>query len=234
MDLLKRCLDEWNIDIDDDALILFSKYRDMLLSWNEKMNLTSITNRDEIVIKHFVDSIAILRFIDPSDKMILDVGTGAGFPGIPIKIMCPDSSVVLLDSLNKRIGFLDEVISTLGLTGISTVHSRAEDLAHDDGFRERFDIVSSRAVAQLNILSEYCLPFVNINGYFISYKGANISEELDGSTKAVGLLGGSAEKVESFSLPYSDSERSLIFIKKTAKTPERFPRKAGTPLKKPL
>lgn len=234
MDLLRECFEEFNIVFDDYNFDLFEKYYDLLISWNSKINLTSIVDKEDVIIKHFVDSVALLSFIDISNSSLLDVGTGAGFPGLPLKILCQNCLVTLVDSLNKRISFLDEVIDTLGLTGINTVHARAEDAAHDLKFRGCFDISVSRAVAGLNVLSEYCLPFVKNNGYFISYKSGNVDDEVAKAENAVRTLGGKIERIERFCLPHSDYERSLIFIKKVTDTPDRFPRKAGVPLKKPL
>ena len=234
MDLLKKCLSEWDIDIDDKKLELFDRYYELLISWNEKFNLTTITEKEDVIIRHFVDSISLIKFTDISGKKLLDVGTGAGFPGIPLKIMAEDCSITLIDSLNKRVRFLDEVISSLGLKGINAVHSRAEDLAKDKEYRETFDVVTSRAVANLSTLSEYCLPFVNIGGLFISYKSINIDDEYVSAKGAVSSLGGRCENIEKFNLPLSDMERSLVFIIKREHTSERFPRKAGMPLKKPL
>ncbi len=234
MELLRKSLSEWNIDIDEKKLVLFNRYYDLLVSWNEKFNLTSVTQKDEVIIKHFVDSISLMKFIDISGKKMIDVGTGAGFPGIPLKIMVPDSDIVLMDSLNKRVNFLNEVIGDLGLEGINAVHFRAEDMANDIRYRETFDIATSRAVANLTTLSEYCLPFVNIGGVFISYKSINIDEEYVTAKHAIDILGGQSDRIEKFSLPLSGPERSLVFISKKKHTPKRFPRKAGTPLKDPL
>ena len=234
MEDIRRLLSNWDIDITDDQINRFESYFDLLIEWNSKMNLTAITQKEDVIIKHFVDSLALCKFHDLSGKKLLDVGTGAGFPGVPLKIMCPDCEIVLLDSLNKRLVFLDTVISELALSGITTVHGRAEDTAHNNKYRERFDIVTSRAVANLSTLSEYCLPFVNINGYFISYKGGNVTSEINDSEPAIKKLGGFLEITEEFSLPESDNERSLIFIKKVDHTPNRFPRKAGTPSKDPI
>ena len=234
MKLLRDCLSELNIKYNDETIENFGKYYDLLISWNERINLTTVTKKEDVIIKHFIDSIMMIKYTDVSGRSILDIGTGAGFPGIPIKIICPDCDMVLLDSLQKRIGFLDKVISELNLEDVQTVHGRAEDLARSSDYRGSFDIVTSRAVANLSTLSEYCLPFVNIDGYFISYKGINIKEEISDSENAIKKLGGRTERIEEFTLPMSDNERSLIFIRKTSDTPERFPRKAGTPLKKPL
>lgn len=234
MDYLKKCLLQWNIVFDQTVFDRLEKYYDLLVSWNEKINLTSIVQKDEVYIKHFADSVSVMNYIDLSGKTVLDVGTGAGFPGIVLKIFCPDCNIVLLDSLKKRVGFLNTVISELGLFGISAIHSRAEDLATDRTHREKYDICLSRAVANLSTLSEYCLPFVNINGLFISYKSGNIDEELSSSHNAINLLGGKLERVEKFSLPDTDIDRSFVFIKKTDHTKKSYPRKAGTPSKDPL
>ncbi len=234
MDLLKKCFDELGIDIDEIKISQFSRYYDLLISWNEKFNLTSITDKDDVIIKHFVDSVILLKYMVLSGKSVLDVGTGAGFPGIPLKIMCPDISLVLVDSLNKRITFLDEVISELGLLGCETVHSRAEDLALNKDFRDGFDIVTSRAVAGLNVLTEYCLPFVKKEGLFISYKSGKVDEEIAQAKNAIKTLGGISGSLYEYTLPQSDIGRSLVCIRKISYTPKQFPRKAGIPSKKPL
>ena len=231
---LKKNLALWNIDIDDEQLDTLDKYFDILILWNSRINLTSITAKEDVYSKHFADSICLLRYIDISGKSFLDVGSGAGFPGIPLKIMRPDCKMVLLDSLSKRVMFLNEVISELGLKKIKAVHGRAEDLARDAKFREKFDFVSSRAVANLSTLSEYCLPFVKIKGTFISYKSGNVDDEASAADKAVSVLGGSVRETEKFIIPGSAYERSFVFIDKIKNTPGTYPRKAGTPLKKPL
>lgn len=234
MDSFIDCIAQLNIDISNEQLDLFERYYELLISWNEKINLTAITDKQDVYIKHFADSISVLKYIDLAKKSIIDIGTGGGFPGIPIKIMCPDSKILLLDSLAKRVGFLNEVISSLGLNDISAIHGRAEDIAFEDDHREKYDIAVSRAVANLSTLSEYCLPFVNINGVFISYKSGNIDDELSGADKAINVLGGKTGSVEKFILPGTDYDRSLVFINKVKKTEKKYPRKAGTPQKKPL
>ena len=234
MELLVKCLRELNIDYDDEILFRFEKYYDLLIRSNSRINLTAITKKEDVIIKHFIDSAALLGYYDISGKTVIDVGTGAGFPGIPVRILCHDCEMVLLDSLKKRADFLNETISVLKLPGISVKCARAEDAAKNPSFRERFDVVTSRAVAGLNTLAEYCLPFVNIGGYFISYKGSNISDELSDAKKAISVFGGVVDKVESFVLPSSDIKRTLIFVRKTERTPDRYPRKAGIPLKRPL
>ena len=213
----------------------FMKYYDLLIERNKVMNLTGITEFDEVMQKHFLDSLTIVKAIkDRKTIDVLDVGTGAGFPGIPLKIVFPDWNIVLLDSLNKRIKFLDEVIETLELEGIQTIHGRAEDFAKKEEYRERFDLVVSRAVANLASLTEYCLPYVREGGVFLPYKSAHIEEELEQSKKAVSILGGRIKEVISFKLPGTEIDRTLVRIEKVKKTPMKYPRKAGVPVKEPL
>ena len=234
MDIFLKILSEWNIRISDKQRDLFERYYKLLVSWNEKINLTAVTEKDDVFIKHFADSVALIRYADLSGKRILDIGTGAGFPGVPISIMCPGCSIVLADSLNKRIRFLDELVEDLELDDIITVHGRAEDLAFDKRFREGFDFVVSRAVANLSVLSEYCLPFVKPGGVFVSYKGASMDEELSDAKNAISVLGGTVDRVEKYSIPFTEYDRSLCFINKVACTDNKYPRKAGTPSKDPL
>jgi len=198
------------------------------------MNLTAITEFDEVIEKHFLDSLQIAQYVDINNKDIslIDVGTGAGFPGVPLKIAFPNIKVVLLDSLNKRINFLNEVIEVLGLENIAALHGRAEDYGKDPEYREQFDYCVSRAVANMCSLSEYCLPFVKVGGSFIPYKSGNIDEELVNAKKAVFLLGGKIDKVEKFVL--EENQRSFVFIKKEKNTGKKYPRKAGLPTKEPL
>lgn len=211
----------------------FDKYMDLLLEWNEKINLTAITEKNQIILKHFIDSLTISKYIENNSK-IIDVGTGAGFPGIPLKIYNNTLNITLLDSLNKRINFLNEVINELQLEKIQAIHSRAEDLARNNNYREKFDYAISRAVANLSTLSEYLLPYVKVNGKCICMKGPNINEEVKNSKQALKRLGGEIIDIKNFTLPESDIERNIIIIKKIKNTDKEFPRKAGIPAKKPL
>ena len=213
----------------------FQIYLDLLLERNTVMNLTAITDPEEAVIKHFVDSLTLLKALEiKKNAKVIDVGTGAGFPGIPLKIMRPDIELTLLDSLNKRINFLNEVISALGLTGVETIHGRAEDYAKPGKCREKYDLCVSRAVANLSTLSEYCLPFVKVGGKFISYKSEKITEEMNAAQHAVKILGGKMDGQVEFTLPDSDIYRNLFIITKEKSTPAKYPRKAGLPSKEPL
>ena len=210
------------------------QYYNLLIEWNEKINLTSITDYKEVVVKHFIDSLSIVNSIDLNSELTLvDVGTGAGFPGIPLKIVFPMLDVVLVDSLDKRVKFLNIVIKELGLNNIKAIHARAEEYGHSE-YRESFDICVTRAVANLAVISEYCLPLVNVGGYFVAYKSSNIKDEIYDSEIAIEELGGSIEDVDIFNLPDTDIERSLIRIYKDFNTPKKYPRRNGIPLKKPI
>ncbi len=236
-DLMEQGLGEYSIGLSDRQMNQFYEYYQLLLQWNKVMNLTAITELEEVVTKHFVDSLALVKVLDREilDGMkVLDLGTGAGFPGIPIKITFPGVKMVLLDSLNKRIKFLDEVIERLGLEDIRGIHGRAEDYGRDGQYREMFDLCVSRAVANLATLSEYCIPFVKIGGFFIPYKSGNVQEEIDQAKGALKLLGGRMEARAEFMLPGSDMSRMLFKIKKIEGTAKRYPRKAGMPGKEPL
>ena len=211
----------------------FYKYMNLLIEWNEKMNLTAITEPKEIILKHFIDSITILKYIDDNSKLV-DVGTGAGFPGVPLSIMNPTLKITLVDSLNKRLIFLQEVVKELNLKNIEIVHARAEEFGQNKNCREKFDIATSRAVANLATLSEYLVPLVKIDGKIISMKASNAKEEINDAKKAIEVLGGKIEKIEEFDLPESDIGRTIIVIDKNKCTPAKYPRKAGTPAKEPI
>ena len=228
-------LEKIGITLNERQKQQFDKYYEMLVEWNKVMNLTGITEYDEVNLKHFTDSLTIARTQEMQKvQSVIDIGTGAGFPGIPLKIAFPHLKVVLLDSLNKRIKFLEAVIEELGLENISTIHGRAEDLARDKSLRAAFDLCVSRAVANLSVLSEYCVPFVRTNGYFVSYKGKKGLEEISNAQNCMNVLGCKIEKVDDFRLEEDEAERLLIRIKKCKGTPKLYPRKAGTPSKNPL
>lgn len=232
MDFIGK-LKEFNIEINEEQIKSFEKYMNLLLEWNEKINLTAITQPDEVKLKHFVDSLTVLKYINDDDKVI-DIGTGAGFPGIPLKIMNENTKITLLDSLNKRINFLNIVIETLNLRNIQAIHGRAEEIARNKLYREKYDVAVSRAVANLSTLTEYMLPFVKVGGKCICMKGANVNEELERAQNAIKELGGEIERVDNFYLSDNDNERNIIVIKKVKETNPKYPRKAGTPSKEPL
>lgn len=233
--LLKDSLSKMNIHIGEEQIQQFFDYKDLLLAWNEKINLTAITDEAQIMIKHFADSASLLSAIEVEEgASIIDVGTGAGFPGLPVKIVRPDLNVTLLDSLNKRIGFLNEVCAQLNLENVYNIHARAEDGGQDPSLRENFDYCFSRAVANLAVLSEYCLPFVKVGGKFVSLKGPDVAQEVKEGEKAIQNLGGKVNEIIKIEIPNSDIIHSLIVIQKVAKTPKIYPRKAGTAAKKPI
>lgn len=232
MDFIGK-LKEFNIEINEEQIKSFEKYMNLLLEWNEKINLTAITQPDEVKLKHFVDSLTVLKYINDDDKVI-DIGTGAGFPGIPLKIMNENTKITLLDSLNKRINFLNIVIETLNLRNIQAIHGRAEEIARNKLYREKYDVAVSRAVANLSTLTEYMLPFVKVGGKCICMKGANVNEELERAQNAIKELGGEIERVDNFYLSDNDNERNIIVIKKVKETNPKYPRKAGMPSKEPL
>lgn len=240
MNKLVNICNKINIEISDDQINCFEKYYELLIEKNKVMNLTAITDKEDVIVKHFIDSIALIPYlkdkgININNKLkIIDIGTGAGFPGLPLKIMMPDVKFTLLDSLNKRVSFLNEVIDELKLKDIEALHGRAEDYASDNKYREKYDICVSRAVANLSTLSEYCIPFVKEDGFFISYKAGESEEEINNSKNAIKILGGKINKVEEFVLPGTDASRVFVFIRKQELTDKKYPRKAGVPAKKPL
>ena len=221
------------IKLSVEQLEKFYSYMSLLLEWNEKMNLTAITEPNEIILKHFVDSLTILNEINNNSKVV-DVGTGAGFPGIPLSIANESLKITLVDSLNKRLIFLQEVIDKLELKNIEIVHSRAEDFGQNKKYRESFDIATSRAVANLSTLSEYLIPLVKISGKCICMKASDVEEEINQAKNAINVLGGTIEKIEEFKLPESDIGRTIIIINKQKQTPNKYPRKAGTPSREPI
>ncbi len=239
LDQFKKDLDELGIHLEEEQLHQFMQYYEILIEWNSFMNLTAITNFDEVLKKHFIDSLSLVKVYDinlhgTKSISMIDVGTGAGFPGIPIKIAFPGLSIVLLDSLKKRVRFLEEVINKLELKNIFVIHGRAEDYARENEMREKFDLCVSRAVANLSTLSEYCIPFVKEEGKFICYKSEKLKDELFYAEKAISVLGGKVEKQTDFFLPSSEIYRNFLVINKVKKTPLKFPRKAGLPSKEPI
>jgi len=229
---LKTGAAEYGAELDDCMVGRFFEYKRLLLEWNEKMNLTAITDDREIILKHFIDSLSILPYVKEV-RNVVDVGTGAGFPGIPLKIALPGLEAVLMDSLEKRIKFLETVIGELGLDGARAVHSRAEDAGRSEKYREAFDVAVARAVASLPVLLEYCLPLVKTGGIFVAMKGSS-EDEVAASGIALDILGGEIEEVKNFVLPGSDMKRSVIIVRKVRQTPTKYPRKAGKPSKEPL
>lgn len=233
LDKFKSGLEQLNINLSEEQIQQFLTYYEFLVETNKVMNLTAITEFDEVIEKHFLDSLSLCRVYDLSrDVYILDMGTGAGFPGIPLKIAFPEINLVLADSLNKRIKFLQEVIDKLGLKKVEALHARAEEMGRNRQYREQFDLCVSRAVANLSSLSEYCIPFVKEGGKFISYKSGEIEDEVNAAKKAITVLGGNVEDVYKFDL--YEQKRSFVIIGKQKKTPKAYPRKAGTPTKSPL
>ena len=222
------------IDLSEKQFLQFEKYYELLTEWNSFMNLTAITEHEEVLKKHFLDSLSIVKAVKMEDiHTVMDIGTGAGFPGIPLKISYPHLKVVLLDSLGKRVKFLNHVINALGLEDISAIHGRAEDFARQAEYREQFDLCVSRAVANLSSLSEYCLPYTRKNCLFVSYKSGKVEEELENAKRAISLLGGKVEYVSKFMLTDA-GERALVVIRKEKHTPNKYPRKAGLPSREPL
>lgn len=231
----KNKINTLHIKLNDEQYNQYVTYYHMVVEKNRVMNLTGITEFDEFIDKHYIDSLSIVNTVDMTHvNSIIDVGTGAGFPGIPLKIAFPHLKITLLDSLNKRINFLNEVVEALGLQNVETCHGRAEDFGHKKEYREQYDLCTSRAVANLSTLTEYCLPFVKVGGQFVSYKSGNVDNELKESSKAIKILGGETGKVCNFVLPGTDFARTLVPIKKIRTTGNKYPRKAGTPSKEPL
>ena len=231
----KTNLQEKGIDLSEKQLDQFETYFTTLVEWNEKMNLTAITEKTDVYLKHFYDSITASFFFDFSKPFHLcDVGAGAGFPSIPLKIVFPHIEVTIVDSLNKRISFLNHLANVLNLENIHFVHDRAETFGVNPAYRESFDVVTARAVARMSVLSEFCLPLAKVGGHFLAMKALHAKEELDTAQKAISTLGGKLEKVHTFTLPMEDSERSILIIKKEKQTPKKYPRKPGTPGKSPI
>ncbi|SDP46526.1 16S rRNA (guanine(527)-N(7))-methyltransferase RsmG [Selenomonas ruminantium] len=234
-DELQKAAAEYGIALSDKQMEQFNRYFELLVEWNEKINLTAITEPKEVAIKHMIDSItAYDEKIFQDGVTVIDVGTGAGFPGLPLKIFCPEIKLTLMDSLNKRIKFLQTVVEELDLQDVECVHARAEEGARNKKYRESFDIAVSRAVARLPILCEYCLPFVKKGGYFIALKGMQFNEEAEEAAKAIKVMGGSKTEIRPVKLPEIDDKRAVITITKTMPTPKAYPRKAGTPTKNPI
>ncbi len=237
--VFRQGLEQLNICLSSEQFQQFETYYDLLVEKNKVMNLTAITEYEDVLIKHFLDSLTLvksekaLKILNEGGKVI-DIGTGAGFPGIPLKIAFPKIKVTLMDALNKRIGFLNEVILSLGLKGIEAVHARGEEVARKDQYREKYDLCVSRAVAKINSLSELCLPFVKVKGFFVPYKSGNIDEEFEEGKNAIGKLGGKSDEVVRFAVPLSDYERSLVVIEKKSNTPSQYPRAGGKVFNKPL
>lgn len=234
-ELMKNACDSVGMNFDEDKYNKFITYKNLLQEWNEKINLTAITEDEEVIKKHFIDCIkAFSENQFKEAKNLIDVGTGAGFPGLPIAIMKEDLNITLLDSLNKRVNFLNIVKNSLNLTNVTTIHSRAEDGARNKELREKFDIATSRAVANMAVLSEFCLPYVKVGGYFIALKGPAITDELNDAKNAIGTLGGKLIEVIEVSVEGTDLKHNLVVIKKVKETPKTYPRKAGSITKKPI
>lgn len=231
----EKDMETLGISLSEKQIGQFLSYYEMLTEWNQMINLTAITEYDDVMKKHFVDSLSLIKAFDATQSVsVIDVGTGAGFPGLALKIAFPNLRVTLLDSLNKRINFINKVIDNLRLTEVEVIHGRAEDMAKQGRLRENFDLCVSRAVANLSVLSEYCIPFVKLGGFFISYKSEKISEEISEAQNAISILGGKLERQVEFMLPDSDICRNFVVIKKQNPTPHKYPRKAGQPEKMQL
>lgn len=234
MERLNSITKQFGVELNDKQLSQFSMYYDMLIEWNKVMNLTAITELDDVIIKHFADSLLLAKYKNLNENLnMIDVGTGAGFPGIPLKIAFSDLNITLMDSLNKRLKFLNEVITELKLDNIETVHARAEDGGRNSLYREKYDIAVSRAVANMAVLSEWCIPFVKMGGYFIPYKAGAVADEMKDGKKAIRILGGQVENIFTTNIPDTDNQRSFVFVKKISSTDKKYPRKPGSS-KKPI
>ena len=234
-DYIQEVAEAYGLCLTERMVEQFTLYYELLLEWNEKINLTAITEPKEVAIKHMIDSLSCLDGkVFPEGASVIDVGTGAGFPGIPLKIFRPDLKLTLLDSLNKRIKFLQEVVDRLEFSEVQCIHARAEEGARNKALREKFDVAVSRAVARLQVLAEYCMPFVKKGGYFVALKGMKYAEEADAGKRAIKVLGGKGCRCVPVRLPYIDDKRAVLYINKVMPTPKAYPRKAGTPDKNPL
>lgn len=235
IELLKNGCRIYGIELNDEQVSKFIMYKELLKEWNKKINLTAITEDEDIIKKHFLDSVSIVTSkVIRENSSIIDVGTGAGFPGIPLKIIMPSIKVVLLDSLNKRLNFLNEVIINLKLNNIVTLHGRAEDMAKDENYREKFDIATARAVANLSVLSEYCIPYVKVGGFFIAMKGPSCDEEVNNSKNAIGILGGRIKDIVNTTIYNENMEHKLVIVEKIKNTDKKYPRKSSQIEKKPI
>lgn len=235
MNKLTDALNQLNILYDEDIIEKYEQYMKGIIEWNEKVNLTSITNKDEFIIKHYIDSLMCVPCKEfQNAEKIIDVGTGGGFPGIPLALAAPDKEFVLMDSLNKRIKIINTLCSEIGIDNVTAIHARAEELARNKAHREAYDLCVSRAVANLSTLSEYCLPFIKTGGYFLSYKGPDSKQEIKDAKNAINILGGKIEREEKAELESFQLEHKILYIKKIKKTPAQYPRKSGIPSKKPL
>jgi 16S rRNA (guanine527-N7)-methyltransferase len=235
MKQLENAFEQLNISVSNKTVLKFEKYMKLILEWNQKVNLTAITEESDFINKHFIDSILCADFAELKNaKTIIDVGTGAGFPGVPLALVFPEKQFLLIDSVGKKLKVLKEILNNLEISNVELLHTRAEDLAHKEEYREKFDLCVSRAVANLAALTEYCLPFISIGGTFISYKGPGVSEELKESASAIKLLGGDAGEIRKINLEGFGLDHNMIVIKKKRKTPEKYPRKAGMPSKEPI
>lgn len=232
-EIFKKLAKEINLDIDKSKIVKFYEYMNLLLEWNEKINLTAITEQNDIILKHFIDCLTIKKYLKDNDK-IVDIGTGAGFPGIPLAIMSEANKFTLVDSLNKRVNFLNDVKEKIDLKNIEAIHSRAEEFGQNKIYREKYDIAVSRAVANLSVLLEYLLPTVKVGGKIICMKGSQVQDEINEAKYALKELGGVIKLTDEFCLPETDMKRNIIVIEKIKNTPKKYPRKSGTPSKQPL